>query len=272
MEASSSGTFKETAQVNTNDPDWPSVELTVTGRILNVVKTDPYELVFSHVSAPEGATGTIRVFGYREEPLEITDVRVEGGDAPDKVDVTLAPLSDEELAKEQDAQSGYRAEVTLQPGLPPGLFRHTIVFETNVESRPKIPVTLKGRVGGNISIVGQNWSEDRNLLDIGIVKSSEGTERTLLIVARGPHSGGVKYRVVETVPKLLEVDEEALARVTEASGGAVSHATLKIRIPRGTLPANHLGSALGKAGRITLETNHPTIPRLNVHVRFAVLD
>jgi len=234
------------------------------------VRADPDELVFNNVTAGEEVGDTAKLFGYLDEPLEILSHRMTNPKTAENFEVTLSPLAVEEVQSERDAKSGYLAGITVKPGLPPGPFQQRIVFETNVADVPEIAVEVTGSIGGDISVVGPGFGEKSGVLHIGTVSGREGAERTLLIVARGPHRKEVQLKLVEVVPDVLEVDEEALGQLSDVPGGTVSQAALKIRIPPGSKPANRLGSELGKLGRIVIETGHPTVPRLVVYVRFAV--
>lgn len=264
------GHFREGVTVHTNDPNWPEVSVAVTGRITAAVRVTPHELTLSNITAGQAASADARVWGYLPEPLEITGTRLAESSIKDYFNVSWSPVSQEEVKTETDAKSGYNVTVSVKPGLPPGPFRQTIHLDTNVKERPAVDLEVRGRIGGEITVVGPGWNEDRNVLNIGTITDPNGAERILLLVVRGEHRKEVEFKVVEIVPDLIEVDEEALEQLNELPGGSVTQATLKIRIPPGTGPANHLGSEQGKLGRITIETNHPDVPRLNVYVRFAV--
>lgn len=264
------GDFSEGVTIKTNDPSWPQVGLTVAGRVTKAVRAHPEELVFSHITAGESASGTVRLFGYLPEHLEITGQRLENSATAEMFEVDWSPLTEREIAQEIDATSGYRAEVTVKPGLPPGPFHQTILFQTNIEQDLQIDVRVSGTVGGPISIVGPGWSQATGVLSIGTVDRAKGAERNLLIVVRGPLRKEVQLKLAEVVPNLLEVDKEALGQPIELPGGAVTQFRLNIRIPPGSRPANHLGSERNRLGRIAIETTHPAIPRLLVFVRFAV--
>jgi hypothetical protein len=265
-----SGDFREGVTITTNDPNWPQVGLTITGRVTAAVRADPAELVFSHVTAGEEISDTARLFGYLPEPLEIIGHRMINSNTAENFEVTWSPLDPDQVKNESDATSGYLAKITVKPGLPPGPFQQTIVFETNVQDVPQVAIQVTGSVGGDIAVVGPGWSEKTGILSLGTVSGREGAEWTLLVVVRGPHRKEVQLKLAEVVPDVLEVDEEALGQLSEVPGGAVSQAALKIRIPPGSKPANRLGSELGRSGRIVIETGHPTVPRLVLYVRFAV--
>jgi hypothetical protein len=51
--------------------------------------------------------------------------------------------------------------------------------------------------------------------------------------------------------------------------GTVYRTPLTIQIPRGSRPANFLGSKQSRLGEIIIETTHPQAPRLQLRVSFA---
>jgi len=264
------GDFSEDAVIVTNDPEWPRVVLTIAGRITAAVRAVPAELVFSRLTAGEPETAAVRVFGYLGKTLELTGYELADPETAEHFEVTFARLPSDQVKKEKGATGGYLVEVTVKPGLPPGPFRQTIRLATNLKDDPTVEVHVKGTLGGEISIVGRGWREETGVLSFGTVDGAEGAERTLLLIAKGPHRKEVQYKLVETFPDLLEVDEEALGQTTELRGGQITQALLKIRIPPGSRPANYFSASQSKLGRIIIETNHPTIPRLRILVRFLV--
>jgi hypothetical protein len=267
---SSFGPFTHGVTITTNDPNWPQVGLTITGRVTAAVRSAPGELVFSRITAGETATATAKIFGYLPDPVEISGYEFENPNTAEQFEVTFGPLASDQVEEEPEATAGYHVEVTVKPGLPGGPFRQTILFKTNLEKHPTVGLAVTGMIGSEISVVGPGWNEELGVLTIGTVRSQEGEERTLLLVVRGPHRKDVQFKLIETVPGFIEVDEEALGRTVEISSGVVNQTQLKIRIPPGSRPANHLGTELGRLGRVTIGTTHPDVPQLIVYIRFAV--
>lgn len=266
------GGFQQGVTITTNDPNWPQVGLSITGRVTTAVRAVPSELVLSRVTAGSTASGSVRLYGYLPKRLEITGQKCSDPSIEDYFHVSWEPMDEADVRKEPDATNGYLAKVTVEPGLPPGPFRQTISFQTNLEENPVINVEVKGSIGSHISVVGPGWNEETGVVNIGTVTSRQGAERTLLLVARGEHHKEVQFKLAEVAPEWLEVDGEALGQTSEVSGGTASQAVLKFRIPPGTVPSNHLGSQQGKLGRITIETNDPVVPRMIVYLRFAVVE
>jgi hypothetical protein len=263
-----SGPFQQSATIHTNDPERPRVTLKISGRIVNAVSTSPTELVLSGVSAGEAATGEVKLFGYQNEPLEITGYDLSDKATADKFEVAFERLPADEVAKQQDAKSGHLVRVTLKPGLPPGTFEQKIVVKTNAKDAPTIELPVRGSISSEISIIGPGWNEESQLLSLGTATTQEEIKRTVRIIIRGPDRDKVRIRPVETTPNWLDV---TVGESTQWQGGQVAQVPLTISVPRGSRPASYLGPDRSQFGRVVLETNHPKVPELQIFVRFAVL-
>jgi len=260
------GPYKQTATVITNDPKRPRVELTVNGRIVPILRAVPEEIVFSSATAGQTSTATFDLFGYNPTPVKITSHECLEKNTASSFDVKIDPMKPEEVAKEQGAKSGVRVLVSLKPGLPLGTFKQTIRLHTNLADAEHHDVEVRGNVVSDLVIVGADWDEENSLLSIGTVTGKEETSRRLILIARGPDRDKVQLKVAEKSPDLLKVDFDPPKEVSKD----LRQLPIVVRIPKGTPPADHLGSETAKVGRIVLETNHPQAPKVLIRVRFAV--
>jgi hypothetical protein len=261
------GPYKQTATLMTNDTSRPTVTLSISGRIVSAVKLVPDGLVLSSVTAGETASGTVAAYGCVPEPLKITGQEfVEAGTAR-FFDVKCVPMKPDEAAKDKDAKSGVLVQVTLKPGLPVGPFKQTIRLKTNLAASPSHDVGVSGSIVSDVAVVGGGWDDKYGVLTIGSVNSREEVARTLFVIARGPDREKVKLKVAEVWPAFLKAE---IRPTFETSGGALRQTPIVIRIPKGSPPANHLGTQTSKCGRILLETGHPRAPQLLIRVQFAV--
>ncbi len=261
------GPYRQTATIFTNDPARPRVDLVVSGRITATARIVPDELVFSQISAGETATATIPLYGYLEQPLDVTGFELDRPDTAELFDVSFEPLKPELLEEEAGAQSGVLVKVSAKPGLPLGAFRQTIRVKTNLADAPQVDIPIKGTVTSDIMVVGPDWNNEYGLLDIGTVASHEGAQRRLLLIARGPYRERVSFKPVEVSPDLLQVK---LGETKAINNGLVYQTTLTVDIPKGSPRANHLGSEEDNLGEILLETGHPKARQLRIRIRFAV--
>jgi len=263
------GPYRQTATVNTNDPKRSQVTLAVSGKVISAIKAEPAELTFTGVTAGESATGSAELFGYLAEPLKIAGHVFTDPNTAKFFEVSLQPVKPEELAKDKEAKSGVRANVTIKPGLPVGTFSQTIRFKTGLANVATFDLPVKGSVVGDLTVVGLGgtWDQEHSLLTIGTVNSREEVTRTLLVTARGQFRSQVQLKVAEVWPDLLKVEVGA---TRDAASQNLRQTPIVVRIPRGSPPANYLGTETAKVGRILLETSHPRAPKLLIRVRFAV--
>ena len=232
--------FRHSATIVTNDPSRPRVTLTITGRITSIVRAVPSNLVFSRLSAGEETTATVRLYGYASEKnLEVKGCQFEETGSAKYFSAALRALTADELKGELDAKSGVEARIAVKPGLPVGPFRQKISISTNLKDAPTVEVPIEGDIVSEISVTGREFDPEKGVLMLGTVRSSQGAERTVRIFVRGPYCKDVKFEPEEVVPSLLHV---RIGKTTEMSSGTVTLTPVIIEIPKGSPPANHLGS------------------------------
>ncbi|NLE37028.1 MAG: hypothetical protein GX621_03290, partial [Pirellulaceae bacterium] len=149
-----------------------------------------------------------------------------------------------------------------------GPFLQTILVRTSLSEAPRIEIPVKGKVGSDISVVGRDWDENRQMLRLGVLDPAEDAERTLLLVVRGRHRQHVDFEVAEVFPPGLiqaELDKESGTKK-----GIAIRVPLKIRIPKHGGSANYLGSGQSPVGHVLIETTHPEIPRIKIPISFAI--
>jgi len=261
------GSFRQTANVMTNDQRRPRVMLAIVGRVTNIVKADPNDIILNGVPAGGSKTAALRVFAYAPKPLKILGYDFLEPETAKFFAAKFEAMPEAQWKGEQDAQGGVVGEIALKPGLPLGSFRQTIRIKTSYGDAAEIEVAINGTVVGDISLFGPDWNAERGVLTIGTVNASEGAERTLLLIVRGDYRKGVKLEEIRSDPDLLQVE---VGQPQEVEERPLVQVPLTIRVPKGSPPASYLGSDLAGLGRITIKTNHPKVPELIIYVRFAV--
>jgi hypothetical protein len=259
------GPYRQSATILTNDPEHPRIELTVSGRLTVGVDASPPEFVLGRISAGEPASAEVRIYCYLPEPLKITGHRWSDPSTAGMFELQFQPLSSTQVREEPDARSGFLARIVVKSGLPLGPIRQTISVTTNFKTHPVIEIPLQGVVVSDISIVGRGWNADTGVLMLGAVGRS-GFEQTLNIFTRGPYRKEVRFTPGRVDPDLLHVK---LGPTSPLGDGTVYRTPLTIQIPRGSRPANFLGSKQSRLGEIIIETTHPQAPRLQLRVSFA---
>lgn len=261
------GPFRQTATVLTNDPERPELTLSVHGRFTGPVGVAPSRVTLGSIRFGQKTTSEVRVFNYLPEPLEIVGRKPAAATVGDYFNVHWHPLSAREIEEEGEARGGYLVRIEIGPGLPIGAFEEEIVLETTSKSVPRIRIPVQGTVVSDMSIVGRGWNAQTGVLSMGTVKCGEGADWPLLIVVRGPHAREVRFKPVRSVPDGLVVEMESSQYVADTGLGLTR---LRIRIPPGSEPSTHLGDDRGELGEITIQTDPPVLPDVNIRVRFAV--
>jgi hypothetical protein len=266
--------FRQTALVLTNDPDEPRVELDIFGHVTTRYELTPHDFAFSKVSVNQSKTIEIKLQSFLSNEIHLVRHEFLEAATVDKFEFACEPLSTDELTN-PDARGGCRLLLTVKPGLPLGQILQTIRVELAFGGDHKnavIELPIEGQVVSDISVVNRDWYAHLSQLRMGVVKSSQGAKRQLLIVVRGPHRHDVSLKPIKIEPDWVRVtvgEPVELNKKGPADNG-VTQIPLTIEIPANAPPANHLGSGQGKLGEVILETNHPDVKQLPIYLHFAV--
>ncbi|MBN1395969.1 MAG: DUF1573 domain-containing protein [Pirellulales bacterium] len=261
------GSYQQSVKILTNDPEMPEVTLTIAGEISAIAQVSPLELVFSRVSSNEAAAAEAHLLCYLEEKYDILGHKWSDKETARYFDVKLRPMTVEELSKWPTATSGYRAEITVKPGLPQGPFRQILSFDTSLEALPQMELPIEGIVGSEIAVVGPGWDEDKGLLTIGAVHKDKGASRQLWLIVRGAHRKDVVFKPIDVFPNSMKV---VLGEPSEINNGRAVKTPLSIDVPPGSPTINCLDLETGKYGEIILGTSHPQVPKIRILVRMAI--
>jgi hypothetical protein len=262
------GPYRQTANILTNDPDRREITLTVSGEVVTALRAEPPDLVFTRLPAGEAAAGEARLWcNVPDQPLRIIDFKLSDPATAGHFQVTYQPLDQEAVRREKGAKSGVLLRVAITPGLPQGRFQQNVVLHTNVPASQTLTIPVYGDIASDISIAGPGWNPDTGTLYLGAVSRREGAQRRLLLIVRGPQGKEVKFKLVRVQPSFLVAK---LGPTTAVGQGTLFQTPLNIEVPKGSPPANHLGSEQGESGQILLQTTHPQAKQLRLFVQFAV--
>jgi len=127
------GNFRDSVVIETNHPDEPKLELTLTGFVTGAISVMPANLRMVNVSGKEGGSGQVTLLVRGGQPTNFTVSR-----KPEKVEVSV-------VSNETPSLKGrYRVTVTVPPGTPAGLVDDEIILHTDHPkvSELKIPVNI----------------------------------------------------------------------------------------------------------------------------------
>lgn len=258
------GPFRQTATLVTNDPRAPHVELSVEGEVTDVAGLQPQEWLFDKVRAGEVRTDSIYLMSYERDEFKVIDATVEPADGRPYFEVSAHTVEKSELPDEK-AKSGIRLDVTLNEKVPLGPLDYSVIVKTDLPEFEQRWIPILGHIVGDISIRGSNWNEQSGQLYLGMIDQAVGREATLRLIVKGPHAKEIEVSALKSAPQHLQVEVGERQEV-----GDQVHLPIKLAIPPGTVPSNHLGTVQGEPGRVTLRTNHPVSPEISFEVLYAV--
>jgi hypothetical protein len=262
------GEFRQTAEILTNDPKLPRINLVVVGKIRTPVRIVPKELVFTNLVASEGASAQVQVFATGADDFKLGAVTFQNPETAASFDVSSSQIAAKDLPP--DAASGWQVDVTVKPGLPYGRIQQTIRLETNLPGFKTVEIPVQAAVRSYFSILGPDWDADRGVLKLGVIPSREGAARKLKLLIRGPKRKELRLLAPVSDPSLIEV---TVGEPVEISEGSLVQVPLTVRIPPGSPNMNHLGSdRQGRMGEINIETSEADYGPLRLKVQFAIED
>lgn len=239
------GRFHQAATIGTNDPDNPSVVLTLIGTVLDPLEIRPSD----SVSFPDGTPDQSRSAWVRILSNDRPDVKLlrVSTSKPGLIVAEAKPMSPEELAKEK-GKSGYDLSIEVRPGMPPGRFLEEVSIESDHPARPALKIHLSGNTVGPITLTPAR-------VVMPSVPRATGASVSLSLVVRGEQP--VRFEIASK-PEILKVE------ITPETGpDASGRFRMTVTVPPG-LPVGAIDRP------ILLKTNHPRLPEIRVPVSIYV--
>lgn len=264
-----SQSFNQSATLRTSDPDRGAIRLTVEGRVDSLLSLSPETVVFSDLSNKVPVTQSLRVYCYKHANLQCQQIRQLNPELEKYFSFEASPLSAEEVAASDDAESGLLVRVTAHPGLPLGPFRQQVSLTTNLEDHATIDFEIEGNVVGDIKVwTREKYSQRRQILDLGLIKRGAKRKAELQIFVKGEQ----KDTKVTLDPNSIEPSDVMTATLGApvAMGKNARRFPLFIEIDAGDRTISRLARAgEDNYGKIVLKTTHPEAPKIVIYVSFA---
>lgn len=258
--------FEQAARIKTNDPDRPTLELTVTGQVQAIAALDPAELHLG--SAVPGSTIRTSVVLYSQvwERFSIASIQ----STREGLHWETQPLPVPPAAGQ--ARSACRLAIAFPAGTRYGRFQETlrILVQPDDASAAALPaelaqpqalyLDLEGMIVRPLAFYGAAVLEDGRI-DLGDVP--QGRERTVRVMVKVRDAQAeLPQARVEVTPEFLQV------RFGPASGNISGLYELTLTLPAGTPPCQYRSQPIG---RLRLTTGHPRIGEVELPVTFAVV-
>ncbi len=238
------GPYRWPLTLLTNDPNSERRRITflAEGVVRPPVAIDPKDGLSLGEIYPDEAEhrGTVTIYSPDRADLKIKGIV---GSRPGLLDCSPRQLSPDE-AHAIGAAAGYRLEVVLKRGMPPGSFREIVEVQTDHPGGRTLTFPVTGRMMRPIAILPER-------LRMLAVRSSAGGETSARIVVRKHRR--TEFRLVQA-PSPVSV--EIIPEDRPAPSGTYR---LRARIAPGTATGSFRGV-------IVLKTDHPDEPELTLPI------
>ena len=259
--------FEQSAELITNDPVRPMVELRIEGQVIDLLRPEATQITLGNFTADEGTRATMKIFAYRGSQLTITDSQWLVPATADKFEVSFEPLTPEQVAAEPGAVSGVSMQLVAKSGLPMGALQQTIRLTTNFAEAAPLEIQIAGTVVSDITLIGPQVNAEKLIVTIGPVQRSTGNKTKLYLVVKGPHRDDVQISVASVDPP---VEFKATLGPPAKDNPKIVRYPLTIEIPPGATPLTRM--PIGNYAQIKLATTHPDIREMVIYVRYAVTE
>lgn len=242
------GSYHQSVTIGTNDPDHPSVQLTVEGSVRPAITTVPADpsLNFMTVSNDEPSVRKIALYSAGRPDLKLTKMVSSN---PEMLSVASRPLDEDEL-KMIKSEKGFAIEVTLKPTTKLGEFAEEVLIETDHPLKPELRFKVVGKVTGSITSTPER-------VTLRGATANDGGSQDLTLWARSRKL--VAFQIEKTPPG-LKVAIEQLPQPADAKG---SKYKMSVKLAPGSDPGRIVNE-------IVMKTDDPNAVELRVPVNILV--
>jgi hypothetical protein len=206
------GATRQNAIIYSNDPDQPTITVSIGGMIKPFISVEPGPRVLFSGFYGDNLEQVLRIASNTEEPLSITGV---SSTIDDKIEYTLK-------TEKQDKE--YTLAIKTRGGIKE-TFRGTISLKTTAPKKPEIPVQVMANLKKEVKVIPE-------YLYFGIIDTGKGTldetRLTRTAVISHQQSADLTLKKIETSKEWIAAE----ARTDQAG----KEYTVTITLKKDTLP------------------------------------
>lgn len=256
--------FYKEAVIWTNDPslfegDDPKdgrLVLKIKGKAVAGVQLDPNMLSLGIIDETKPTPIETTIFSKLRDDLDVQVKSI----SSQYIKAELKPLTEEEL-KTHDAKSGFKLTGALEPKVPIGRIRESLVLTTSDDLQKELTLSIEAQRQGPFSIAGKYFSPAFVFIDFRQIDADKGMETTLSLYAQKTDPP-LELEVVSKSPEFLEATVE---RDPEFPEEERTRHLIKVRVPGGQPPQRRVAR---DSGEVKFRTNHSEVPEFSIHVSF----
>ncbi len=269
-----SETFSQNARIQTNDPTKRQLELRVIGRVVVPIRPIPEAIAMGNFQVANGFDVAFDIHSYRSPDLKVTGWRWVDSEDDSLLSVELQTIGSDDPIRVADPTiaSLERVRILGRPGLPIGPFRRVLEVTTDPPTIDPILIPVSGSGVGAYTIDTLRrvpFDPSRNMIELGAIPSRQDKTVEISLVVRGEMADSV---TVDVDPEgyepagFIEVKVKPKQRF-----GAIASFPIEVRIVGNGSTVSRLGPTPDLLGKFTLRTDDPTTPKIEVYIKFALV-
>ena len=238
------GDYAKGATIGTSDPDFPTFDLQVHGKVFPAVMTMPPDGVLSYMNISNDKDEHFMNAAIFSKDRPETKVLKYKSSNEKQVELTYQPLTPEDC-KMLEIEKGTKVIVNVKGGLPLGNFREEVIVTTDHPKQPEVRLVVSGQMSGPVNIVP-------GILRMHQIDSRAGGRGEIIVSVRNNRE--TKFEIGH-MPKGIQAEVTPI----EIAGGKKGRYRLVVTVPPGT-PAQNIDD------EILLKTDHPKAAELMVPI------
>ncbi len=256
--------FSKEAVIWTNDPENPKIILAIRGEVNDDPIVNPGGFYVGEVSWSKETEHQIQLVSTISQDLKIISATASH---PDWMNVTWEPVDVRDLNQpgvtRSKPVSGYVLKLKIMPDKSVGPFSGWITLKTNLKEN-ELRVNVMGVRTGPITMHGGDYHAGLSMADLKRFKSADGKVTNLFMYLE-PFEQDLQLTEVISESQNLTA---TLTKQSKAPGSKKDFYILAIRATKGISPGTVFTSEI--PDHLTLKINHPTVPVLQLSVRYVV--
>jgi hypothetical protein len=269
--------FSQTATIGTDIPNQEEIKLLIRGRIGQAYMFDPPPHNYGDIFTNQETVIPFTVYSFQEAPLNISSAQVQDSVLSKKVKVEVGEervLQKDEIPSMADARRMVECKMRLLPGIAAGPINIELKLarknpKDDSDETEFLMYNIRGRCVTPVRIIaGDDYNETRNILSLGTAKSSQGLKKSFMLAIRNEDAAvEPNVRITKTVP----------SQVTATLGTPKISATQRIypvtiEIPPGSDPIELDGTFSKDFGRIVIDTDIESSPKIPIFLKFRITE
>lgn len=268
--------FSQTATIGSNCPSQEEIKLSIRGRIGQAYMFDPPAYAHGDIYSNQETVIQFRIYSMQAVPMNLGSGQTKDSVLSKKVKVEVGEereIKPGEFPEMADARRMVECTVRLDRGLPAGPLNLDLQIARREEGEPDdtefLTYNIRGRVITPVRIIaGDDYNETRNILNLGVAKTTQGLKKSIMMAIRTEDSGkDPNLRIDRIVP------EQVKATIGTPKISATQRIyPLTLELPAGTEPIELDGTFSKDFGKIVIETDLESSPTIPIFLKFRLTE